>query len=248
MRRQALQDAGHGPRIVSGPLEVGHAELVGLQFLTARIAQGGELRRGAGDLLAELAESAVAEHRAGEHLPEHAKQRVLLRFRLALGRMPRRDVADLMPHDRGQFGLVVHQVDKLAGDVDIAAGNGEGIVDRAVEQRDGKRRLGVCQARLDGNVLADLLDVLRLRAGFRTAVLGEELGVVFGPLRCLLLGDRRTGGNAAAGHRGARRQCQRGGSRKGYRPNRAANFFGHERLLTLRARGLGGEPQRIVAQ
>ena len=41
---------------------------------------------------------------------------------------------DFMAEDEGQFGLVVHQRHELAGDIDIAAGDGEGVVD--VERAD----------------------------------------------------------------------------------------------------------------
>ena len=43
----------------------------------------------------------------------------------------RGDMAGLMAEHEGQLGLVVHQPHQLAGDVDIAAGHREGILDRA---------------------------------------------------------------------------------------------------------------------
>ena len=53
-----------------------------------------------------------------------------------LGGVARGDMADLMRHDGGDFGRVVGEGEKAAGDEDIAGGQGEGVDDRRIEHRD----------------------------------------------------------------------------------------------------------------
>ena len=53
-----------------------------------------------------------------------------------LGGMARGDVADLMRHDGGDFGRVVGEREKAAGDENIAGGQGEGVDDRRIQHRD----------------------------------------------------------------------------------------------------------------
>src|SRR3546814_18450130 len=80
-----------------------------------------------------LFRSIVAD-RAAQHRAEHAENAVPRRRLLPLLAVLRRDMSDLVPQHARQFGLVVHQRHELAGDIDIAAGDREGVVDRRVEQ------------------------------------------------------------------------------------------------------------------
>src|SRR3546814_9508715 len=84
-----------------------------------------------------LFRSIVAD-RAAQHRAEHAENAVPRRRLLPLLAVLRRDMSDLVPQHARQFGLVVHQRHELAGDIDIAAGDREGVVDRRVEQGDGE--------------------------------------------------------------------------------------------------------------
>src|SRR3546814_9344930 len=70
---------------------------------------------------------------------------------------------DLVPEHAGQFRLVVHQRHQLPRDIDIAAGDRKGVVDRRVEQGDGEIAARVRQARLHGDILPDAPDIGSLR-------------------------------------------------------------------------------------
>lgn len=58
-----------------------------------------------------------------------------------------RHMADLMPEHAGKLRFVVHQGGQLARDVDISAGNREGIVHRRIQQ--GYREIALCALRPD---------------------------------------------------------------------------------------------------
>jgi len=76
--------------------------------------------------------------------------------------LARRDVAHFVPQHCGKLSLVVHQGHQLAGRVDIPARHSEGIVHRRIEQADCEAFAGIAKARLDRDVLSDLLDIGRL--------------------------------------------------------------------------------------
>ena len=111
-------------------------------------------------------------------------------------------MADFMAHHERQLGFVIHQRQQLPGDVDIAAGYGEGVVIIGIEQGDGiigrpRRHPG-----LGSNALADGADILGLRPTIGPAELGDELGML---LRAQLLvrgGKPRRLGCAGAGQQG----------------------------------------------
>ena len=104
------------------------------------------------------------------------------------------DVAHFMPQHPGQLRLVVHQRDQLAGGVDIAAGGREGIVDRAVEKRDGERVGRARQPRFHRDPLAHAAHVIGGVALHRAAEFLQQLGMIFAPLLRLALRDRSVGG------------------------------------------------------
>src|SRR3546814_259944 len=117
--------------------EILDAELIGLQFLAAREAERRDLRDAHRIILEQPAQPAeqpaIVADRATEHRAEHAEDRIARRCRLALLAVLRGDMADFVPEHAGQLRLVVHQRHQLAGDVDIAPRNREGVVHRSEE-------------------------------------------------------------------------------------------------------------------
>ena len=114
--------------VVSGAGDGLDADLVSLEFLRAGKAGDGELRTRL-DFVLSLA--------LGEQLRIDArKQRGRLLELGPLGCMARRDVADLMRHDGGDFRRIVGEREKAAGDVNIPRGQGEGVDDRRIQHRD----------------------------------------------------------------------------------------------------------------
>ena len=211
LQREALQDRPHRAWIVPCRIEIADPEFVGFEFLRTREFERQQLRALQRSLAELLAEPAVAEQNARQDRSGRAEQRVALRRSLAPLRVARRHMTDLMSEDRREFGLIVHQRDQLPRRVDIAAGDGEGVVYRAVEQRNGKRFTCIAEARLDGDVLADLLHILRMAAAHRPAEFGEQLRVRFGAHLRLALRDRRRGaGDIPSAHAAGKRQREGG--------------------------------------
>ncbi len=165
-----LQRAPHRARIVAGAREIGRAELVGLQLLVAPVA--GEQRR------AERVDRDTAGLRAdrrNEDLRDGDGDLRTLRGAQALHRVPRGHVAELVPDDAGELGLGVEVRQDAARDVDVAAGQREGVHVRGVDEHEPVRDAGPV-ARL-GEPLADPLDVClhAVRVVERVALL--DLGV-----------------------------------------------------------------------
>src|SRR5690606_15811509 len=147
-----------------------------------RILRSQKLRRRREYLLAQLAETAVPEKHAGKYRSDRTENTVSLGPLLTACRMACCDMANLMAKHPGEFGLVIHQRNQLARDVDISAWHGEGIVYRTVEQRDVESGLGIRKSGLDGDVLANLLDIGSLRAGHRSPEFVQELLMILGAL------------------------------------------------------------------
>ena len=131
--RQLRQHGRAAVGVIAGRGHVANAEHVRLIFLVAGEAQQAHLGKLLGALRDQSAERIVANDRA-EDRPQHAPDRV------AVGCADRRawcvvggDVPGFMADDERQLGFVVHDAHQLARDVDIAAGHGEGILDRAVQ-------------------------------------------------------------------------------------------------------------------
>ena len=85
-----------------------------------------------------------------------------------------------MAQYRGQLRFVVHERQELAGNVNIAARDREGIIHRGIEQGDGEIALGIGEARLDGDPAPDPLHICRLRTLVGTAELFQQLRVRLG--------------------------------------------------------------------
>ena len=119
------------------------AQLVGLQFLFAAVgrqpARGDALRHLAGRA-GGAADTLALEHRAQHRGRQHAEPGVLL-ARGALRAVARGDMANLVANDTGQFGLAVKVGHESARDVDITAGQREGVDLVAVEHGEGPRQL-----------------------------------------------------------------------------------------------------------
>ena len=123
-----LQEAAGGVGIVAGPADRADADRVGLQLLVA-----GELRQP--QLAADqrhLGDVALAEH-VGDHLGgEHLLGLLLLALDAVIGG----HMAHLMGDHCGQLGRIVGQRQQAARDVEIAAGQREGIDVGRVEDGD----------------------------------------------------------------------------------------------------------------
>jgi len=100
-------------------------------------------------------------------------------------------VADFVPHHAGQLRLVVHQGDQLARGINIAPRHRESIVHRRIQKRYRKSAFCIAKTRLQGDFLANLFDILRMRARHCTAEFGNELRVILRAHLGLLLGNGR---------------------------------------------------------
>ena len=150
-------------------------------------------------MLQKLPNLAVAQQRARQHRTKHAEDLVTSRSTLAFGRVASGAVAVFVAQHPGQFRLIVHQRDQLAGGVDIAAGSRERVVDGRVEQGHREIVAVVGHPRLQRDLLADAFDIKSLRPGHRSAEFGHQLRVVFGSFLLFLGGDRHGGASRRLG-------------------------------------------------
>ena len=138
VRVELLEERRHGIGRVADARQVAHAQHVGFQFLFARIALqdrlGAERRqvpgrpRHAGD----LADNTQDRHAdVGGH-----------RLTVALRRMPGGDMADFVGQHAGHFGFGFGHGKKAAGNVDITAGQREGVDFLVVQYREGEFQVG----------------------------------------------------------------------------------------------------------
>jgi hypothetical protein len=124
------EEAGRGMRIEPGLARNLNAFLVGRQFLL--LAEGGELHLGAVGRLVGLD---VAAEDAGDHLVDD------LVGAHAVGARPgmlEHDVSNFMRQHGGQFAGIGSEREDTARDVDIAAGQREGVDLGGVENGDGE--------------------------------------------------------------------------------------------------------------
>jgi hypothetical protein len=171
------QRGEHGCRrgwIVAGPADIADAEIVGLEFLLAGEAQQvplAELARGLRDLA-----------RPGQHPGETGDDLRQKPGAAALAAVARVDVADLMAEHEREFGFVVHQSEQLARDVDIAAGDGEGVHHGRVERGEAECAAAARNIGIAGHLAANRLDICAARAAFFSAELGKDLRVLLSRL------------------------------------------------------------------
>ena len=195
LRRQRGKHVRQRTGIIAGRGEVADAQIVRLIFLAAREFEGQKLAAGADPLLQHAAQRRIAQQGAGQHLQQRAADRVALRRLLAPLAMLGGDMADFMAQHAGQLRLVIHQRHQLARDIDIAAGDGEGVVDGRIEQGDGEITLRIGEAGLDRDAASDRFHIARLRPDIGAAKFLEQFGMLLGT-RCLVLrADRGDGAN-----------------------------------------------------
>jgi hypothetical protein len=101
------------------------------------------------------------------------------RLLLPLLAVPCSGMANLVAQHTGHLCLAVAQGRKLAGDVDIAALDGEGVVHGRIEESNRELALAVCQARLQGDFLAHAFDIGGFRALIRAAEFLQDFRVIF---------------------------------------------------------------------
>ncbi len=200
---QGRQHSGATARIVAGVDQIADAEPVRLIFLLAREAEGPQ----SGLLRDIVRDRGAAENRADD-LSEHA-ERIALRILLADAGMVGGDMRGLVAEREGELGLVVDDAHQLASDVDIAAGDGEGVLDRRINRRVMERLPRVRHAGDRADPAADELDIGRARTGLGPAqflhdggMLALSLGdVARVEVACAGLGadERRTDGDRRGG-------------------------------------------------
>ena len=191
-RRRAGQRVEHrraGGRIVSRLRKVTDAEPVGLIFLLAREAQRGELAVALEPLADQAAERVVADDPSDDRA-QHAEDRVARAGLLASAAVVSGDVASLVAEHEREFGFVAHQAHQLARDVDIAAGDREGVFDRRVQRREMIDLPGISGARLSGDTAPDGLDIIGAGTGLGAAELGHDGGVLLRRLGHVALAQR----------------------------------------------------------
>ena len=117
---------------------------------------------------------------AFEHGPEDGGRQHAepggLRARRALGAVACRHMADLVADHAGEVGLAVHVGHQPARHVDVAAGQGEGVDLRAVD--DGEVPVELRPVRVARQALADLVDVGLQPGVLDLAVLRQHLLVL----------------------------------------------------------------------
>jgi hypothetical protein len=159
-----------GPGIVAGGGEVADTESVRLIFLVARVTQGEIFGGPAGDP-GEVLGPGDRAHRPHTEAPP---QRPPLLPAIVGGD----DVADLVRQHRSELVLRVDDAHQAAGDVDVAAGHGEGVDDVAVDEGEGAFPL---EARRGGDLVADAPRIIGLLGPVGAAELGEQLRMLLAP-------------------------------------------------------------------
>ncbi len=200
---QRSEDTRAPGRIIARRGKVALGKRVGLIFLLAREAEGPQ----SGLLRDIVRDRGAAENRADD-LSEHA-ERIALRILLADVGMVGGDMRGLVAEREGELGLVVDDAHQLASDVDIAAGDGEGVLDRRINRRVMERLPRVRHAGDRADPAADELDIGRARTGLGPAqflhdggMLALSLGdVARVEVACAGLGadERRTDGDRRGG-------------------------------------------------
>ena len=162
-------------------------EIVGLELLGARVAQGEQPRGCTGDLGQPLGSG---QHRDRGH-SEHSPQRSPL---LPLG-MPPDDVPDLMGEDGSKLRLAVDEPHQAPSHVDVAARRGEGVDHVGVDQSEAALPLEPGGGR---DPAADRLEIGRFIAAIGAAELGQQLPVLLGSRSAVAFRDDRTVPGTAA--------------------------------------------------
>ena len=165
---------------------------------------------------AEIGEIRTAQNGATNHRTQKAEQLVALRSLLTPGRVARGHVANLVSQHCGKFRLVVHQVDQLARCINIAAGNGESVVNAGIQQCH-IEGIGTCsQAGLHCDVRSHLLHILGIGTSHLAAEFRHELIVILRAKLRLFGRNRRAGCDIGTGNAGTGAQRKRASARQGH--------------------------------
>ncbi len=128
---QHADDVDHRLRRIAGAREILCAQAVRFQLVLATVAGRPRLRQGLQQVCAGL----VAQPRY-QHRTEHRSQPRRGLCALLAHSVARGDVPDLVADHPGEFGLGIQIGHDAARDVDIAAGQREGVDVRAVDHRE----------------------------------------------------------------------------------------------------------------
>ena len=159
---ERFEKARHLRGIVARLRGVFHGERVGLPLVVAAVFHEKEPHPD----LCQARQQGHAEHLGDDH-PDLRH----LRFAQLLGRVPCRDVADLVPHDAGQFRLAVEGGQDPPREEEIAPGGGEGVHDRGIEDLD-----AVVELRAVGELSQPAAHVVHIGGEARVVVEAVLLG------------------------------------------------------------------------
>ena len=198
-----IEKIGHGAGVVSGAGQVFHAQDVGLIFLIARVGTHPEL----GDAAAErggLFAQQPAQPYGGKLADDTGAH--------AIEAVAGVHMADLMRQDAGELCLVLCQREQTARDVDIAAGQGEGVDHRRVQHGEGIVEVGLFGGA--GQELPERVDVgLNLRVFVGPAEVLDQLIMLLRAQASLEtrqpVGRSRAGPGEADRQKGGRRRTGR---------------------------------------
>jgi hypothetical protein len=179
---QDLEHLRHAIRIDAGPHDVLDAVAIRLELILAAEARK---QRARAELDRRAARLALA-HRGREDAQESESKVGLLRFLHLLDRVPLRDVADLVAEHAGNLRQRLGALDQPAVDVDEAAGNGERVDLRAVD--DVEVPVEPAVIREVGDRVAEQIHVLGDRRILDDRELGIYLARVIGSKLNFLLG------------------------------------------------------------
>ena len=201
---QLAKHRRHAIGVIARSGGVADTQAVRLILLRAAEPEGVELCPGACDASQDVA--------AGEPAYSRRQKPAQGSSRVALVGMPRGDVPDFVAEHRCELRLAVHQGEQLAGDIDIAAGDRERVLDRRIEQGHREVTLRVREPGLNGHALADSFDERRLGPRIGAAELRQQLGM---GLRTLSLVGSGDGAGCLCRGRKRRRHDQGGSDRRG---------------------------------
>ena len=189
---RCLQKARHRRRVEAGAAQVAHAQRVGLELVRARIA----LHVGTGSEVRDVRDGLVVDDRVDDCRTEAGDEAVAV----TLGAVAGGHVADLVGDHACELRLVVGERHQAARDMDVAAGQGEGVDLRAVEDDEGEGRLGLFRGLLEQP--AEARDVaLQRRVVVEAAERLHQLGMLLGTDPSLFLGREEGGELLVAGRR-----------------------------------------------
>ena len=184
MLLQLAEEGFHRLGVVPGAGHVAHRQLVRFQFVLARVGLQPGLCAEPGHLRHRL----IADHGA-----QHGEAQIGRHgLAITLGGVPRRDVADFVGQNAGYLGLVFRQSQQAPRNIDVAAGQGEGIDDVVVQYGEMEGQVGHLGVRRQET--ADPGDIAQNDVVFISAVVALQDFRVFLLADLHLLAFRHEGG------------------------------------------------------